>query len=223
MKKPEREALISHLQADDELRYEIARRDLWFFLTNYVYTYDPHYSEPSRRYPDKEYLEFIVNLWLKEPLLLIPKSRQMLLTWTVVACYYWDTAFHKGRFTFFQSKKEDDAGYAIEKLSLLNRAKFIHEHLPDGFRPEIKEVRRPPQMIFPKMDSTIYAIAQGPDVIRQYTATGILSDEMGFQERTKEAYTAAKPTIDGGGRFTGISSANGKEFFYRLMKDKEGV
>jgi phage FluMu gp28-like protein len=45
--------------------------------------------------------------------------------------------------------------------------------------------------------STIMAIAQGAEKMRSYTFSAILSDEMGFQDKAEEAYTAALPTIEG--------------------------
>ena len=55
----------------------------------------------------------------------------------------------------------------------------------------------------------------GPDA----TIYGIFSDEMAFQADAEDAYTGALPTIKGGGRFTGVSSAN-PGFFHYLCENK---
>jgi hypothetical protein len=78
----------------------------------YVFTIDPHDgSHPIKRFPKKEYLEYLVDRWLKEHLLLVPKSRQIMASWIFTALYLWDAQFHEGRYNYFQSKKEEDSDY----------------------------------------------------------------------------------------------------------------
>lgn len=202
--------------------------DPYYFLTNWAYTLDVHDTEnPIKLFPQKEYIKLIVKIWLKNPLLLIPKSRQMMITWIFVCLYLWDTQFHKGRLTFFQSKKEDDAD------DLVKRAKFIWDHEPRFLKrsyelkkfsplkcnPQHKSQHVYCKMTFPSIHSEIRGIPQGGDIIRMHTASGIFSDEMGFQPEAKAAYTAAKPTISSLGRFTGVSTAEDNSFFKDLVFD----
>jgi len=148
---------------------------------------------------------------MKEPLVLIPKSRQMMITWLIIALYLWDVQFHEGRHVFVQSKKEEDAN------SLIERAKFIYDHEPAFLkRHEMNSVYC--VLEFPAINSRMKGIPEGPDQIRMYTASGIFMDEMAFQDSAEKAFQAAKPTIDGGGRFTGVSSAN-PSFFQTLVED----
>src|SRR3990167_9297114 len=45
----------------------------------YVFTLDTKdISRPIKRFPKKPYLEYLVDLWFTEPLLLVPKSRQIM-------------------------------------------------------------------------------------------------------------------------------------------------
>jgi len=53
-----------------------------------------------------------------------------------------------------------------------------------------------------------------------HTASGIFADEMAFQEQAEDAFTAARPTFLGGGRFTGVSTPNFRNFWYRMVYDK---
>jgi hypothetical protein len=71
-------------------------------------------------------------------------------------------------------------------------------------------------------DSTIVGIAQGSDQARQYTFTAYLADEFAFWERAGETYAALLPTLEGGGRFTGCSSA-APGFMEQLVHDAWGV
>jgi hypothetical protein len=150
---------------------------------------------------------------MTEPLLLIPKSRQMLVTWLYVSCYLWDAQFHYGRLNFFQSKKEEDAD------RLVQRAFFIYEHQPDWIKAIFPAEYSYCHIRFKKGKSEIWGVPQGGDQIREYTSSGIFSDEMAFQTQAEDAYTGSLPTIKGGGRFTGVSSAN-PGFFHYLTENR---
>lgn len=214
-----------------DLEWDKCANDPYYFLINWAKTLDVHDREvPIKTFPDKEYLRLLVDIWFKEQVVLVPKSRQMMLSWLFVTLYLWDTQFHKGRLTFFQSKKEDDGD------DLIKRAKFVWDQEPSFLKRyhengEFHELKCNPQhngqhvycrMLFPDIYSEIRGIPQGGDVIRMHTASGILSDEMAFQPEARAAYTAAKPTISSKGRFTGISTAEDNTFFETLVFDKEG-
>ena len=192
-----------------------ARLDPYHFLTTFCYTLDQHDPvNPIKLIPQKQYIKFLVRAWQKCPLLVICKSRQMLVTWTFVCLYLWDAMFKYGRRDFFQSEKEEKANELIERVH------FTHRFLP-GKPYKIGAKYTYCRLRFPSVDSIIKGVPQGPDVIRQETASGVLSDEMAFQFEAERAYIAAKPTIDGGGRYTAISTPNGPNFFKRLVHDEQ--
>ena len=100
-------------------------KDPYYFMTHWANTLDVHDDiNPVSLFPKKEYIKIIVEIWLNSQLLLVPKSRQMMMSWIFTTLYLWDTQFHKGRLTFFQSKKSDDAD------DLVKRAKFVYDHEP---------------------------------------------------------------------------------------------
>jgi len=201
------------------VQLELARRDPWFFLTRFCITLDSHDPQrPKKPFPDRPYLRELTNLWLRHPLLVIAKSRQMLATWLMVGLYLWDTMMLTGRLTFLQSKREEDAvGNHTAATGLLGRARFILEHLHPALTVKYRATAN--KIEFPSRNSTLWAVPQGPDIIRQHTASGILSDEMAFQYQAEDAYTAAIPTIENGGRFTALSTAH-PGFFQRLYMDQ---
>lgn len=190
------------------------------FIFKYVFTLDPHDKKmPIKRFPQYPYIESMIETWEKEDLLLILKSRQMMASWLFVALMLWDAMFNKGRTIFFVSKKEQDAGFDSQ-LSLLSRALFIYERLPVSLQVPFKKTLKPPKLEFPGNHSSIMGMSQDSEGLRQYTASRILSDEMAFQERAEQAYTAMKPTLDGGGALVGISTPNGRHnLFYYLVND----
>jgi hypothetical protein len=180
----------------------------WFQLM--VFTRDEHdQSSSCKKFPiEKKYLQELINLWYQENLLLVPKSRQMLITWLFVACFLWDAQFKRNRLIFFQSKKEEDADRIVQ------RAWFIYQNQPEWIKELFPATYSYCHIRFTKGQSEIWGIPQGGDQLRSYTASGIFSDEMGFQEEAEAAYTAAKPTLMGGGKFMGVSTANPGYFEY---------
>lgn len=200
-----------------QLEYELCRKDPWYWLTHWVFTLDEHdRNVPIKQYPSQEYLKkALVDPWLKYDKLIVAKSRQMIATWTFVALYLHNTQFNVGRLNFFTSKKEEDAD------ALVGRAEFIYGQQPKFLRP-YKMTRSFCKMEFPEIHSKIKGVPQGGDQLRMHTASGVFSDEMAFQTEAEDSYTAAKPTIEGGGRFTAVSSAF-PSFFQELFEDNTGV
>lgn len=229
-----------------ELEYEKCRRDPYYFITNWLFTLDSHDQEnPIKQFPDEDYLYILTVLWAgpkiypdyKErlhkyyaeeiideifdnwaPLLLVPKSRQMKASWLFTALYLWQVQFYPGTSIFFQSKKEVDAD------SLIKRSKLMYDNEPFFLKKyQVNPSNRGEHVFckleFPEIHSSIIGIPEGGDQIRMHTATGVFADEMAFQPSALDSYTAAKPTIDGGGRYTGVSTAN-PGFFHELVEDR---
>lgn len=210
--------------------------DPWMFLTGYpmgnewtpgqskgfVWTFDADDNvNPFKRFPNKEYLWLIAKRWVEEKRLVIPKSRQMIISWLIVALHLWLFQFHKAQLIVFQSKKEIDANM------LLERAKFIHDHEPAELQKLCPVKKIGGKWTYCKMEadigglneySKIIAIPQGKDILRSLTISAIYRDETAFQDKAEESYTACVPALNVNGRSTDTSSANGENFFYHLMK-----
>jgi hypothetical protein len=213
-----------------DLEYARCVKDPYHWLTHWARTLDTHDEKnPIKQFPEKEYLKVLTQIWLENKLLLLPKSRQMMISWILCALYLWDTQFFPAKLTFFQSKREEDAD------DLVKRAKFIYDHEPDFLKryhdgtkwipvkanPHVPEGRHLTcRLSFPAIYSEIRGIPQGGDIIRMQTCSGIFADEMGFQPEAEAAYTAAKPTISAKGRFTGVSTAEDNSFFEDLVFDR---
>ena len=214
-------------------REVLAWRRLWaaaatdplIFLGYFAWTADQHDKiKPIKSFPiERPYLQDLVRLWIDNPRLVVLKGRQLLLTWLFTSLALWDAMFHSGRLIMLQSKREEDAiGDETSGDGLLGRAKFIMNHLPLRalLCPEYTPLGG--RILFPKRGSTLWAIPQGGAIIRQRTASGILSDEAAFQEDFGEAYTAAQPCVRGGGWFVALSTADLSDggAFRRLYEDR---
>lgn len=174
-------------------------------------------DNPIKPFPvDLEYLRLYARIWEKERFMLIPKSRRMKMSWINIGLYLWDTMFHIGRHNAFVSKKEEDAD------DLVKRAKILLENYDDSWFPRSefpKFVYTYNKLDFPELSSKIEGFPHGADQLRSYTLSGILADEMAFWDKAEDMYSASMPTLEGGGRFSGISSP-GPGFFKRLVFDQ---
>lgn len=168
---------------------------------------------PVKPLPDHPWLKEIAAQWQTESLLALFKSRRMIITWTMVFLHLWLAMFREGAAIFFVSDKEEKSD------ELVKRAAFIYNHIPDDMvlKPEGKYTYC--NFRLPGLNSRIQGVAQGADQLRQFGATAILCDEFAFWERARETFMASKPTIDGGGKITLISSPR-EGFFKELCFDQ---
>lgn len=172
----------------------------------WVYTLDPkNLREPIRRFPNQPWLRELSEIWERETLLAIVKSRQMVTTWLMDWCHLWLAMFHEGAAVFIQSDVEAKSDEQIQ------RCEFIYNHFPVGelVKPKLKNDRATwCYMGFPGLHSYIRGIAQGANQLRQFSASAVYCDEFAFWEKARESFASCKPTIDGGGKITLQSSAN---------------
>ena len=146
-------------------------------------------------------------------MLAVPKSRRMMLTWLMLALHLHMALFTPRSAIFVQSKKAEDSDYLIRSRML-----FIYGSLPGWLKSfGLPSVTSKEFLVTFSNGSSVRAVSQGADQLRQYTATAVLCDEIAFWERARETWRALRPIIQGGGRVTLISSA-APGFFEAVVK-----
>lgn len=173
-------------------------------------------TNPVKPFPaDLAYIKLYAKLWQRERFIAVPKSRRMMMSWVNIALFTWDAMWNRGRAYAFVSKKEDDSD------DLVKRAKFVVENLDEKLVPKELVPRceyKYGKLTFPDIGSSISGFASGADQLRQFTFTGILADEIAFWTEAQKMYAASFPTLEGGGRFTAVSSP-APGFFKALVMD----
>lgn len=236
---PKFHSLLTYLQNLPEIQQKEYNRLMWTavdaecgdsieYFADFVRTRDEHgegkYSVrpfPSRN--EKPYLWDIIDTVLdpEEQLVAVEKSRQLMVTWAMCLVCLWMGKYKPNRLIFVQSKKEEDAANLVfNKDPMLGRISFMEITLPH----ELRTVNFDRDASYSKLifrhstgASQIWGIPQGGDIIRSYTASFIFSDEFAFQPEGESAYTAARPTISGGGKIVLVSSAFGGAFMKQLI------
>lgn len=192
-------------------------QDPYAFLVDCVQTLDQA-RQKIRPFPDKDYLRYLTQCWMNEPRLLVEKSRRMIVTWALVGLHYWAFRFRPGTKIAFMARKEGKTE-SEGSAELVWRANFIHEHVPPVLPPFPAEYHFC-RLYSPETNSEILGLGEGADQARQQTFTYVFADEFGFWNWARETYEALLPSLEGGGRFTGVSTANPGFMFDALIPDQ---
>lgn len=210
-RKPDAAALeiIAHKEKMDA----IWSKDCWRWMCQMVMTKDESAvpGEDGNVFPWPQhftYLRDVLAVLEKEPLVIIPKSRRMMISWLVATYFVWHARYHDNAALFWQSETEQKAAFIIDQ-----RCKFIEENLRrKEFRQPIKTIKTKQGLVgritYPN-DSYIWAVAQGGDILRAYTATKIMMDECEFQPESPDALRALLPLVEHGAQAILVSSSNG--------------
>jgi hypothetical protein len=202
--------------------------DPWAFVRDCVWTRDEA-SSSIRRYPDKAYAAILAQEWnakaedgsLRYPVIAVAKSRRMVVSWLYIALNVWLAITHPGSKIGFLARKEGKTD-AEGSAELVSRAAFIADHIPPIFPPSLfvpgTQLHTHCFLKFPN-GSEILGLGQGADQARQLTFTSVLADEISFWEQAYETWIGLKPTSQGGGRITMVSSP-GLGFFSDMVHDR---
>jgi len=223
-----------NLQREIDRIIERARRDFKWFLFNLVYTYDFE-DHAVKKFPYAKCYEILADEILNNKFILIVKSRQVRITWFVMAYIVWLCNFYPGQFAVVKSTKyeksafggsdEGEKGKVIGDLqALLSRAYFIWNNLIVG-KTKCIVSRKTAQLKFEFPDgqvSIIHACSSEPEELRQYSINLLFIDEGAFQKDAERAFWASIPTLTSDGKVIIVSTPNGKNFFYNLLYDLSG-
>lgn len=196
--------------AREIVRHEDARyeKDGWAWLTEQVMTIDEASNEVVAYPADKEYLADFWQAMDEQQKLAVPKSRRMVVTWTVAAKLTHRIRYRPHYAGFIQSEDEDKAAFVID-----DRMRFIEDHLlPIWQRPyeTHKTVKgRVGFLKYTGTESYVKGVAEGKDSFRAFTPSFIFMDESEFMQRGHESFVAAIPFLEKKCQIIVVSSSNG--------------
>ena len=166
-----------------------------------------------RPFPLHDYMLPIIDVWLNKQFVLVQKSRDMIVTWTTVMLYSWDTFFHEGRQNIFQSENSRKTNELVRRAWLIfkNQPKFLRQVHP--FIPSMG-IAKSGIVRCEELNSEIIGFPQGAEQLRQYHPSGVFLDEAAILVDAGNTFASVKPSIQSGGRFTAVSSASPGWFQY---------
>ena len=168
------------------------------FLGNRVKTLHPLEGvKPFPRYPFLRETAAALN---ENRLILIPKSRQMLISWTLCAWMLFRAISGKG-LQLLISKNQFSAD------ELLRRILFIFDRLPPQWKLESAVRNRSELEIVSR--GRIISLPATEEAPRMHSPATVFWDEMAFTHRADKIWAALKPCLDNGAGFVGVSTPNG--------------
>ena len=187
----------------------------WAWLCDCVETIDEADEGMAKPIPRLAYMRYVVERWQRSRgrILAVPKSRRMMMTWLMLAVHLHLALFTERVAVFVQSKKREDSEYLLGESRML----YMYRHLPEVV--EWPSVRTKDGALLFSNGSQVIPVGQGSEQLRQYTATAILCDEVRSWDQAEDTWTSLRPTIQGGGRITLVSSA-GPGFFARVVEGR---
>lgn len=174
-------------------------KDPWLFLT----AEDPLTKEPlvwtrnenSKRgrdpFPPKDYLKLYIGALRTEPVLFVPKSRQMIISTATLLVCLWEIMFEFSWRVILSKVTEEDAEELLE-----NKVRFSYRALPDWLRAMRRIPERPKgKAVCSETASYILAAAQNvaDRECRGGTGNRLVIDEASYQDYTRAIVEAGQP------------------------------
>ena len=153
----------------------------WYWLVNYIWTLRKDENVEGseiERFPSDEYLREVFDVMFSEDYLAIDKSRQMRMTWILMAYALWHCQFRRNEEVVCQTKKE-----GVADTELVKRAYFMAMNEPEWMRPSFGKTGSSfCKLKFGGTKSFIRGIPSGGNQIRSYNPSITIIDEAGFLE-----------------------------------------
>jgi len=149
----------------------------------------------------------------------LPKSRQMMVSWLAAAYAVWHARFRPNRAVYWQTQNDDDANKMVALAApAVGRMQFIEQHLPAWMQIPGTKFAEGVIAYPPPVGSVIEALAGGANKVRSKTPSLIVEDEFAYQAEARGVYTAVGPLIQKATKFIGISTPNGTDnIFFELV------
>lgn len=197
-----RESIIT----DILVQQEIARRKIWakcaervssfdagpmLWLTTHTATEDLHWLQkgtpPVAPFPVKEYLRVVMQYFLTEETIFVPKSREMMTSWLACGYISWMCQWYPMIFWILQTEKEDKATELISYCRILynRQPEWMQERNPLTVSNAV-ELKR-------ANGSHILAVPQGENQVRLFHPYGYLQDESAFLPEAEQSFNAVRP------------------------------
>jgi len=183
---------------------------VWSWILDNVHTLDA--TGGVKPFPDFPFVKWMIEAMVRNRILILCKSRQMIATWSVCAWMLYRGLYDSPGLFMLMSKGERDS------RELVKRFRVMVNGLPDEIKSEVSVKTR--EITFGS-GSRIISLPATEEAPRMHSPSGVFWDEMAFTPYSEGIWTAVKPAIDSGGSFIGVSTPNGTDnVFYHLYQDK---
>lgn len=155
-------------------------------------------------------LETVLPALDRERLLLFLKARQLGLSWVVCAFVLYQCLKYPAQTWLLFSQGQDEADELLRRIGFL----YSHYDTPAELPGVVKDNTE--EWVW-ENGSRVLSRAATKKAGRSFTASGVVLDEFAFMLHGPQVLSAAKPTIDAGGKMVIISSADGNGTPYHQL------
>jgi hypothetical protein len=203
----------------EEMVVELKRckDDVAYFANNYCVINDPQ-THKIFKFELWDFQYDLFHTFEEYSRVIILKGRQLGVSWSIAVYALHQAIFYNSANVLLLSIREKEA------QKLLTKVRFIYTRLPVWMRiwrpvggadnKQELEFTKYDQEGTPVFHSLIGAFPATEGAGRSETASLVIADEWAFHPYADLNWAAISPTIDAGGRFIGVSTANGIGNFY---------
>lgn len=168
------------------------------------------------RLPRKEYLRLTLDKIREENKLLIWKSRQLTVTWFIIAHCMYQCFMNTNLEVIFQCDTDEKV-----KTVHFHHFEVLYRNLDPFILMALGVVEMfEKYIIFRQSGSRIIGTPSGADVIASRNPNIIFSDEMSIQKFQELTVASSLPSINGGmGQFIGVATTKPDTYFMTLVND----
>ncbi len=184
--------------------HDRCREDVLFWINSFVYTYNPR-KIPSMipfityKYQDDFILDLVDHIE-KQKDILVDKSRDMGVSWCVLAVYTWFWLFKPQGYDFLcGSRKEQYVDKIGDMDTLIQKIRFMLENIPKWLLPkgfEVKNNATYMKLVNTASGNTITGEATNPNFSRGGRRRSIFFDEFAFWESDAAAWRSSADTTN---------------------------
>lgn len=195
------------------------RGDFLAFMNELVYVHDPPPGRGFVKWESWPHLEELSRTLPSHQHIVVLKGRQLGLSWCLAAYALWVAMFKPGAMILLLSQGQKEAKEFKDKVVK------VHSQLPDGIRTKVvKNIEEEFRLMSvdggDSVPSTIMVLPSTANAGSGFTATLVVCDEHAKHPYATVNYAALEPTINAGGQFVSVSTANGiGNFFYNLYQN----
>lgn len=206
-----KERIVANYSWDEELKIWMPGPLYWF--TRCTYTFDKHWmkkglASPYNRMELKPYFPYLFHKFLTVMNLFVPKSREMVVTWSLLAYLTWKCQFFPETQVVFQGQKLEKVQDLIVGRDTPGYARTLYERQEQWLKEQHPLSKRiedmPAHRISWKNGSEIIGVPSGADQVRQYHPTIYCCDEAAHVDDFQGSYDTAVPVAQ---QIIAVSSA----------------
>lgn len=190
------------------------QKEPWWWLEHFVKTNDPHDNNARiKPFPmHKGYFRPILETILRDKIIVIVKSRQMLLSWLLSSFNFWVARFFPYSEAYVQCLNESVVEYFVN-----TRMEVINHHLPKWQQlPNTKFTTGYCDM--PDNGSFVEGLPSGSDKVLSRVPSSFTADEMARWDKGMESVGQILPAIAGDAYFIANSTPRGKNHFHKMCR-----